>query len=143
MAAQDLEHGLAQGIFRNGQGQGMAETGVGQRIPLALVGGQGHGAEGPCPFGKAVITAQQRRGLHGGLGAADQQHGGRCPALAGPGSQAVGQGARLVAGGGIRSADQDRGQLLIVRSCREMQLQGEDDGRTAGAALYAQEAAVG
>ena len=157
MAAQDLEHGLAQGIFRNGQGQGMAETGVGQRIPLALVGGQGHGAEGPCPFGKAVITTQQRRGLHGGLGAADQQHGGRCPALAGPGSQAVRQGARLVAGagqvaqhgaqlaagGGVRSADQDRGQLLIVRSFREMQLQGEDDGRTAGAALHAQEAAVG
>ena len=156
MAAQDLEHGLAQGIFRDGQGQGMAETGVGQRIPLALVGGQGHGAEGACPFGKAVITAQQRRGIHGSLGAADQQHGCRCPALAGPGSQTVGQGARLMAGagqvaqhgtqlatgGGIRRADQDRGQV-IVRSFRDLQLQGEDDGRAAGAALHAQEAAVG
>ena len=157
MAAQDLEHGLAQGVFRDGQGQGMAETGMGQRIPLALVGRQGHGAEGAGPFGKAVVAAQQRRGVHGSLGAADQQHGSRCPALAGPGCQTVGQGACLVAGagqvaqhgaqlvtgGGIGSADQDRGQVLAVRSFREMQLQGEDDGRAAGAALHAQETAVG
>ena len=156
MAAQDLQHGLAQGVFRDGQGQGMAETGVGQLIPLALVGGQGHGPEGACPFGKAVITAQHRRGFHRGLGTADQQHRGRCPAPAGPGGQSVGQGACLAAGagqvaqhgaqlatgGGIGSADQDRGQV-VGRRFRELQLQGEDDGRAAGAALHAQEAAVG
>ena len=165
MAAQDLQDGLVQGFGRDGQGQGVGETGMGQHVPLALVRGQGHGAEGAGLFGQGAEAAQQGRGAGGGFRTADQQHGGHGLASGDRGGKAVGQGPGLAAGtvvehGGqfltgraFGGADQHHGRVRGLsrrgrtlrggRGLRDGQLQGEDHGGAARAAFQAQEAAVG